>query len=349
LTINSNTQNKSINLNHYKNSNAPSSSNKTKEANKDLEKMAILREKYPHMSDDHIRLTEKKKEFYSKVVEIDKTFDNPLGHIHNKYYNSSSPYYIEGLTKEERDAAYNNESCHFRGLTGQIDYRDPLFKDEMPIYGDVEVAQVKAANRQAMNEKFEQLLASNNITIPEDTKLRFTINPNDYSISVSGTDDLELTNLIENMFDEDKGKELFYHIIQSRSDDSTQYSEDKFTKYSLVRQIKESTGYDLNDLDVVDGKFVTKDGTDILDIFAQSVREGTQIPEEFKSIYISSYAEDLAKFAKEGLNSVDDLVLSIDYENGSFYDVGQSKNYGTGKTQWIDELIASKPKSYIYA
>ena len=32
--------------------------------------------------------------------------------------------------------------------------------------------------------------------------------------------------------------------------------------------------------------------------------------------------------------------------NGSFYDLGQTENFGTGKTKWIDELKASKSKTF---
>jgi len=49
--------------------------------------------------------------------------------------------------------------------------------------------------------------------------------------------------------------------------------------------------------------------------------------------------------AKKGFENSPDLVLSIDYKNGSFYDVGQSENLGVGKRDWIDKLAASKPQT----
>ena len=54
----------------------------------------------------------------------------------------------------------------------------------------------------------------------------------------------------------------------------------------------------------------------------------------------------LTELAKKGFKNVPDLVLSIDYKNGSFYDLGQSENFGTGKTKWIDELKASKSQTF---
>ena len=47
--------------------------------------------------------------------------------------------------------------------------------------------------------------------------------------------------------------------------------------------------------------------------------------------------ERLSELAQNGFDSVPDLVLSIDYQNGSFYDVKQSENFGTQKNGWIKE------------
>jgi len=55
-------------------------------------------------------------------------------------------------------------------------------------------------------------------------------------------------------------------------------------------------------------------------------------------LYISADVADLKKLAKDGFDSVPDLVLSIDYQNNSFYDVKQSENFGTEKNGWINEL-----------
>lgn len=66
---------------------------------------------------------------------------------------------------------------------------------------------------------------------------------------------------------------------------------------------------------------------------------------------IGSNVADLKKLAKDGFNSVPDLVLSIDYQNGSFYDVKQSENFGTEKSGWIKEwkeALFNKIKSQGY-
>ena len=38
-------------------------------------------------------------------------------------------------------------------------------------------------------------------------------------------------------------------------------------KYGIFHNVKELTGYDLRELENVDGKFLTQDGTDILELY----------------------------------------------------------------------------------
>ena len=71
----------------------------------------------------------------------------------------------------------------------------------------------------------------------------------------------------------------------------------------------------------------------------------------YKMMSIGSNVADLKKLAKDGFDSVPDLVLSIDYQNGSFYDVKQSENFGTEKSGWIKdwkESLFNKIKSQGY-
>ncbi len=281
----------------------------------------------------------------TKATEENKSFMVPSSHISDKYYREDSPYYIHGLTKEERQAAYENEvSCLIYGVEhSSLFYTDPALRsvDKSSLYGDVDVAQRKAFDRQKVNEQFQSLLDKSNISIPKDTKLTFTIDPNDYKVTVKGMDDPSLTKLLE-----DNAQELFHHIILSEASDmsSTQFSKEKNEKFSLIGTIRNETGYNLRDLELKNGKFVTPDGADLFELYKQKVRADKSIPDFAKALVIDGTAESLSKLEKGGFNALPDLILSIDYENGSFYDVGQSENFGSGKTDWIGALKASKPK-----
>ena len=281
--------------------------------------------------------------YYPKVVEENNQFENPYNHIWDKYNNIFSPYYIQGLTKEEREATYTNEFNFQRWGkdSGTYDLRDFMFRnrDNSSLNDNVNVAEEKAFNREKVNTQFQSLLNKYNITIPQDTKLSFTIDPNTLKATVSGSDDETLTKSAQDVIDTaDNAKQLFLHIISSRSDDSTQYNDKSDTKFNLVQQIKNETGYNLKDLEIKDGKFVTADGTDVFQIYAKKINENPNISDFTKQMTISFYGSNLSELAQNGFDSVPDLVLSIDYQNGSFYDVKQSENFGTQKSGWIKEL-----------
>ena len=282
-------------------------------------------------------------DYYPKVVEENNQFENPYNHIWDKYNNIFSPYYIQGLTKEEREATYTNEFNFQRWGkdSGTYDLRDFMFRnrDNSSLNDNVNVAEEKAFNREKVNTQFQSLLNKYNITIPHDTKLSFTIDPNTLTATVSGSDDETLTKSAQDVIDTaDNAKQLFLHIISSRSDDSTQYNDKSDTKFNLVQQIKNETGYNLKDLEIKDGKFVTADGTDVFQIYAKKINENPNISDFTKQMTISFYGSNLSELAQNGFDSVPDLVLSIDYQNGSFYDVKQSENFGTQKSGWIKEL-----------
>ena len=126
--------------------------------------------------------------------------------------------------------------------------------------------------------------------------------------------------------------------VRSYSDISVRFS-------PIFAEIKNRTGYDLRELENVDGKFLTQDGTDILELYKIGVINSKNIPEEYKGMVFELYSGKLIELAKKGFENIEDLNLSIDYKNGSFYDLGQSENFGTGKTKWIDELKASKSQT----
>ena len=280
------------------------------------------------------------KEHYAKMNEENKKFDYPYNHIFDKYKNTSSPYYVQGLTKEERETAYSQEINYLKnGHLLTYGPNDAVLRDEPSRYGDVEVAERKAYDREKVNGQFQSLLDKYNIPIPKDTKLSFTIDPNTLKATVTGTDDETLAKSVEDVINTaDNAKQLFLHISSSRSDDSTQYNGASSSKYGLVQNIKDVTGYNLKDLEIKDGKFVTEDGTDVFQIYAKKINENPNKSDFVKQMTIASYGERLSELAQNGFDSVPDLVLSIDYQNGSFYDVKQSENFGTEKSGWINEL-----------
>ncbi|OMI26258.1 DUF4885 domain-containing protein [Bacillus haynesii] len=291
----------------------------------------------PYVSESDIRkkiLDEK----YSKINAMNKTKPDPLGYIKDKYKNSNSPYFRNDLSAAERQAAYDNETeWLFKGKAQNYNMQDAAFRNET-FHGEVETENEKIYQRSQVNKQLQALLDQYHIAIPADTVLTFTISPIDYQVKVSGTDDEQLIHQIEHILQSgENSKQLFLHIMKSLSSDSAQYSKEAQQKYQTVREIYEVTGYHLKDLKVVDGRYVTPDGRDLLDVYKEEL-EKDPVQKKTAHFAIAHYGAELNRLAEAGYDSVPDFILSIDYSNGSLRDTGQKKSYGTGDTAWLREL-----------
>ncbi|PRS35964.1 DUF4885 domain-containing protein [Bacillus sp. NMCC4] len=272
-------------------------------------------------------------EEYEKINEQNKRFKDPQDHIYNKYRNPYSSYFRSDLTKPEREAAYIMEMSWARNNKGgQYDFNDAIFRNEKRYDPTQESVEKKIFNRQKVNEQLQDLFSKNGITIPKNTNLTFTIDPNHFKLLVSGSTDESLTKQIEDLLNTTNNtRELFFHIMKSRSDDSTQFTPDSLAKFHLVNQIKTVTGYNLKDLSIVNGQFVTDNGKNIFDIYKEELLKNPYTAENAR-IAASHYGAQLFDLAKNGIDSIPDLVLSIGYQNGSLQDIGQKENYGVKKT-----------------
>lgn len=282
-------------------------------------------------SDRRMKILDEK---YSKINEQNKRFENPHNHIFDKYRNQDSPYFRSDLTQKERNAAYSMEmSWANSGTGGQYNFNDSAFRNEQSYDPTQESVERKVFNRQKVSEQLQGLFSKNGINIPLDTNLRFTIDPNSFKLTVNGSKDESLVSQLENLLNTDNNaRELFFHIMKSRSDDSTQFTPKSLEKFHLINQIKTVTGYNLKDLEIVNGKFITENGTNVFDIYKEELLKNPYTAQH-ASIAASHYGSQLYELAKNGFDSIPDLVLSIDYKNDSLNDIGQKKNYGTRNTQ----------------
>ena len=115
------------------------------------------------------------------------------------------------------------------GRLGNYDYRDAAFRDVDPIYGDKEVAARKAFNRNQVNSQIRDLFAQNGLTLPHDASLTFTIDPNNFRLSISGLDEDSLLSKMEDVLNNgNNSKELFFHIMKNRPHNSSQFTQIKW-------------------------------------------------------------------------------------------------------------------------
>lgn len=305
--------------------------------NSSQNKILFKNEGYVSLCD---KMCEKIRKKYAAVAEANRRVchtDNEMrAYIWDKYFNKKSSRYVTGLSDVERHACYSNEYSETCG-GGSYTFADPVTQKDALIPASIDIARKNQYNRNKINTQIADLFAENQISVPHDVTLRFTIEPKEYKLTVSGTEDEELKKNIERILNtDDNAKNIFMHMINIQDDNAGQFSEKKLSKYYMNKTVKEETGYDLDELALKDGAFYTEDGTNIYELLMKSIAT-QEMPKDVKSSVYYYYREQLNEVAKY-YNVTDDLVLSIDYQNGSLYDVNQRKQYGVGQTQWISDM-----------
>ncbi|MDD2974596.1 MAG: DUF4885 family protein [Aliarcobacter cryaerophilus] len=305
-----------------------------------------------YVNDEMAKRNKILEEHYTKMYQENIKFENPMAHISDKYYTENSPYYIKGLTQQERDIARSNEIRQIvlnKPIVDFFGYSDAVLKGKMtPVFDDIMRAEENAYNREAVNSQFQTILSNHGITIPKDEKLIFTIEPNYYTLKVNGAKDENLASAIEEILNKNSEniKQLFLHISYVKSDDNTQFTKEKQEKFNIVNSVKEFTGYNLADLEIKDGRFLAPNGEDLFKIFKDNFDKRYPNPGFDKNTILIYHENQLTELARKGFENTPDLILSIEYENGSFYDIGQKENFGTGKTAWIEEWNIAKSSEY---
>ncbi|HKM19124.1 MAG TPA: DUF4885 family protein, partial [Aliarcobacter sp.] len=306
-----------------------------------------------YVNDEMAKRNKILEEHYTKMYQENIKFENPMAHISDKYYTENSPYYIKGLTQQERDIARSNEIRQIvlnKPIVDFFGYSDAVLKGKMtPVFDDIMRAEENAYNREAVNSQFQTLLNNHGVTIPKDEKLTFTIEPNYYTLKVNGAKDENLASAIEEILNKNSEnvRQLFLHIMGSKFEENSQFTKEKQDKLTIVNSVKEVTGYNLADLEVRGDKFITPNGVDVFEIYKENFGHRKSLTEEQRNYVLIEQQNQLTELARKGFENVPDLILSIEYENESFYDIGQKENFGTGKNSWATDWINDTTNSIL--
>jgi hypothetical protein len=280
----------------------------------------------------------------------------PIQHARDRYFNPNVRHFVgHDLSDWERDRAFNAEKqMIIAGRFAYISLSDPIFEGRGLGRSDPAVRRIDHFNalratpgltfhrRNMINSQLNDLLQRNGIHLPENLRLSFIID-SQYRLRVTGSDDESLIRQIENLLNSNgNSAQLFTHILQSTTTverNSNQVRDDSLRKYQVDWSIRRYTDYTRQDLELVKGRFLTKDGVDIM----EHIRRG--IAEEFREtgggagILMEFTRQELEWLAAIGPENIPEMVLTIDFENGHLFDVGQPHGFGPGQTGWISDLI----------
>lgn len=163
------------------------------------------------------------REHYATEHEENLTYDIPSTHIWNKYKNPDSPDFRSDLSEDERAWAYDQELDLLSGGK-HLQMSNPYAfasAGGAPTLASVAM-QANQVCREQIDQSIQNIFAESGIEVPADVTFRLTVNQSDYSIHVTGLEDEELTEAMEQALNRgDNGKNLYDHLKLTTPDGET--------------------------------------------------------------------------------------------------------------------------------
>lgn len=268
-----------------------------------------------------------------------------------EYRDNTSSHYTPKRSKEEKEAGNQVQISKEIDFYGQDIWNDERFLGETYVTWEDKrsVVRIRAEQnksieelqmeRRVINNQLQEMWRKNSIFFQEGEEYIFTIHPYDYRLIVEGGEQKEALGILLNQ--EEIPKNLYQHILSCTRGHSGQWSEEGEGKYRLFWEVKFNTGYDLRELTREDGRFYTKTGTDIIELYMHSPK----IPSVYRTKASSIYKPYLVRLGKYGLDSVKDMELSIQYKDGFLYDMDETYGYGPGQKLWGGQKIIERDEN----
>jgi hypothetical protein len=262
----------------------------------------------------------------------DSDFKKINSFVSLKYSDPHSPHFIKciesrqaTISNETRVTAYGHLGTSFFGEETRfksIDMRDPLFSTSTYDWLDDKGNYAYAGK--IVGKQISSIFKLNNIVVPFDTFLSFSINPYDFSVSVTGTDDENLISMIESVLTQaENGMALFQYVLtceelpKSSLAGRTFEQKEQLNKFFMSNYVRNHANVDMRDVSVVDGRFLTADGRDLINILRERIY-GNEVAERDWSFIKGQ----LDHFAKVGYNSVPSFNLQIGWLNNEIHVAG---------------------------
>ena len=266
-------------------------------------------------------LDEKLADWASSMRSQCKTEVEVHQYLSKKYFGTDDFAYTKKWDEPEKYAMFKNDyNAVCFGTIGCGDLDDPRLNYTSEDWDTYEVNQIKSKH-DSISLNMSNLLKNNGINLSDNDNLLITFNPYDFNATVSGLDDINLLSQIANLINnKNNSKNLMYYAVNS----SSGIDNEVVNKFRAYQQVKEFTGLDLSQLNLKDGEYYTSDGQSLYDLLKDGI-ENSSVGIEFKGAAFD-YAKSLIdRVASKGWNSINDLNISIGYNNrNGFFTVGNN-------------------------
>lgn len=160
------------------------------------------------------------RDYYAKEHGENLNHEDPYVHIWNKYKNPESPDFRGCMSEDERAWAYDHELNLLSGGRNLQISNPYVFPEGAPTLASA-AAEANRACREELNLALQDILAKNEIELPEGAALSLTVDET-YTIHVEGLEDEELTAALEKALNQgENGRNLYSHLkVSVPGDDS---------------------------------------------------------------------------------------------------------------------------------
>ncbi|WLC82058.1 hypothetical protein [Clostridium estertheticum] len=189
------------------------------------------------------------------------------------------------------------------------------------------------------NDRLSNVLKDNNINLSPDEKISISVD-RDLNISVSGLNDSQKEKSIEDTLNNHSvsGRKYAWALLE-QVNGAKRFNglEDPLEeeKYILYDQVKNKSGVDINDLKLDKNGEIIGGNEAFQKLINGSAYIGLQSTKSFVS--------DLKKLLTYGIDNVNDMNRTIDFQNNELID--KDVQYGFGKDQlqpWFDSFMKGK-------
>ena len=184
------------------------------------------------------------REHYAKEHDENLTYDNPAVHIWDKYKNPDSPDFRSDLSEDERAWAYDQELDLLNGGR-HLQMSNPYAfssAESAPTLASAAM-QANQACREQISQSIRTIFDENGIEAPE--SFRLTVDQSDYSIHVTGVEDEELKEAMEQALNQsDNGKNLYNHLKLTAPDGEPlgiDYTDGRLADVDTQREMDDET------------------------------------------------------------------------------------------------------------
>lgn len=241
------------------------------------------------------------------------TYQELQSALAQKYLSNNSSYAAK-YSYAERSCMYQNElSMSAFGYCTNLS--DPLLGG--PVHAETD-AERQNYNRNMVNTQIKNVLTNGGIDFSTFSRynIKFTIEPYDYRLTILGLDDNEeMKNRAEDLLNSNgNSKELFFHILNSLRNNSSNISDDVMTKYMVAKELQYNAGLDFRDFVQTKDGFVNSKGENILELYKAGLQNTTNVPLMFKGTAFNYFSSLISKLSDKNINDIADLELTVGFD-----------------------------------